>query len=243
MRIFDVLGEAFAVYRRLFRRSVVVAGLIFAVVALAQALAAMSGTALALLVSLVLSLVGGLLVQGALVEVVRDLHEGREPATVNTYYDRTRGRLGTLVGSSLIYGLGVVVGLILFVVPGLIAIARWSLIVPLVMIEGRGRREAFRRSAELVRGQTGRILLLVVAANIVTAVVSVTVGSALGFIPGFLGTWVGGAVAGALAVPYQAHVLTVLYYRLTEPAVPILPEPGQERWSSIWDEERTEGPE
>jgi hypothetical protein len=243
VRISDVLSEAFAVYRRLFRRSVVVAGLIFAVVALAQALAATTGTAITLLVSLLLSLVGGLLVQGALVEVVRDLHEGREPAAVNAYYDRTRGRLGTLVGASLMYGLGVFLGLILLIVPGLIAVARWSLTIPLVMIEGRGWRDAFRRSSELVRGQTGRVLLLVAVANIITTVVSAAVGSVFGFIPGFLGTWVGAAIAGAVAVPYEAHVLIVLYYRLTEPEAPILPEPGQKAWGSIWDEERTETPE
>ena len=240
MRISEVLSEAFAVYRRLFRRSVVVAGLIFAVVALAQALASETATLVTLFISLVLSLVGSLLVQGALVEVVRDLHEGREPAAVNTYYDRTRGLLGTLVGSSFMYGVGVFFGFILLVVPGLIAIARWSLIVPLVMIEGRGWRDAFRRSSELVRGQTGRVLVLVVVANVITTVISVVVGSVFGFIPGFLGTWVGGAIAGAVAVPYEAHVLTVLYYRLTEPDVPILPEPSQKAWPSIWDEERTE---
>lgn len=220
MRISEVLGEAFAVYRRLFRRSVVVAGLIFAVVSLAQALAAKSGTALTLLVSLVLSLVGGLLVQGALVEVVRDLHEGRGPGPVNEYYNRTRGRLGTLVGASIAYGFGVVVGFILLIVPGLIAIARWSLVVPLVMIEKRDWRDAFRRSSELVRGQTGRVLVLVILANVITAVIA----SLFSFLPGFLGNWIGGTLGGAVAVPFEAYVLTVLYYRLTEPGAPILPE-------------------
>ncbi|HUZ99489.1 MAG TPA: glycerophosphoryl diester phosphodiesterase membrane domain-containing protein [Gaiellaceae bacterium] len=239
MQIFDVLGEAFAVYRRLFRRSVVVAGLIFAVVALAQALAARSGTAIALFISLLLSLVGTLLVQGALVEIVRDLHEGRDPAAVNVYYDRTRGRLGTLVVASLRYGVGVVIGFILLIVPGLIAVARWSLIVPLVMIEGRGTRDAFRRSSELVRGQTGRVLALVVIANVIT----VLVGSVFNVLPGFLGAWIGGTLAGAITVPYEAHVLTVLYYRLTQPAAPILPEQVTKPWPSIWDEERKEGPE
>ena len=85
-----------------------------------------------------LALLGGLLVQGALVEVVRDLHEGRTPAPVAAYYDRTRGRLGTLLGASILYGLGVVVGFLLLIVPGLIAVARWALVVPLVMIERRG---------------------------------------------------------------------------------------------------------
>ena len=236
MRISEVLGEAFAVYRRLFRRSVVVAGLIFAVVSLAQALAARTGTLLALAVSLVLSLVGGLLVQGALVEVVRDLHEGRAPAPINVYYNRTRGRLGTLLGASFMYGLGVFFGLILLVVPGLIAIARWSVIVPLVMIEGLGWRDAFRRSSELVRGQTGRVLALVIIANVVTGIV----GSLFSVLPGFLGAWIGGTIAGAVAVPFEAHVLTVLYYRLTEPDVPILPEDGAKSWQSIWDEKHSE---
>jgi hypothetical protein len=238
MRISEVLGEAFAVYRRLLRRSIVVAGLIFAVVSLAQALAAERASALTGLVALVLSLIGGLLVQGALVEVVRDLHEGREPAPVNVYYDRTRGKLGTLLGVSFLYGLGVFLGLILLVVPGLIAIARWSLVVPLVMIEGRSRRDAFRRSSELVRGRTGRVLGLVVVANVATALISVAAAALFGFIPGFLGAWVGGTVAGAFAVPFEAHVLTVLYYRLTEPGTPILPETQPKSWESIWDEEK-----
>src|SRR5205823_9013055 len=122
----------------------------------------------------------------------------RAPAPINVYYDRTRGRLGTLVGASFMYGLGVFFGLILLVVPGLIAIARWSLIVPLVMIEGLGWRDAFRRSSELVRGRTGRVLVIVVIANIVTIVV----GSVFNFLPGFLGAWIGGTLAGAIAVPY-----------------------------------------
>jgi len=235
----QVLSEAFAVYRRLWRRSVVVAGLIFGVVALAQELAARSSSALAALVSVVLSLVGGLLVQGALVEVVRDLHEGRVPVSVNDYYTRTRGRLGTLLAASFMYGIGVFFGLVLLIVPGLIAIARWCLVVPLVMIEGHGWRAAFARSSELVRGRTGRVLVLVVVANVITGAVSIGIGSALGFIPGLVGAWIAGTVAGAIAAPFEAHVLTVLYYRLTEPERPILPEePGHEPWKSIWHEDQ-----
>ncbi|MGH2934965.1 MAG: hypothetical protein ACRDL2_10700 [Gaiellaceae bacterium] len=234
-----MLSEAFSVYRRLWRRSVVVAGLIFGVVALAQELAARSSSALAALVSVVLSLVGGLLVQGALVEVVRDLHEGRVPASVNDYYTRTRGRLGTLLGASFMYGIGVFFGFLLLVIPGLIAIARWCLIVPLVMIEGLGWRAAFARSAEVVRGQTGRVLALVVVANVLTAAVSLGIGAALGFIPGLVGAWIAGTVAGAIAAPYEAHVLTVLYYRLTDPERPVLPEEAtRETWKSVWDEEQ-----
>ncbi len=218
-----VLSDALHIYRRLWRRSVVVAGIVFAVISLADALAARSATLGTTFVSLLLALVGGLLVQGALIEVVRDLHEGKQPVTTAAYFDRTRGRLGTLLGASLLYALGVVVGFVLLIVPGLIVVARWSLVVPLVLIEGQGVGDAFRRSSALVRGRTGSVLLVVLVANVLTTAAVTVVTLAFGFLPPFGSIWVGGTVAGALAVPYLAHVLTVLYYRLTEPDRPVLP--------------------
>lgn len=235
----EVLGDALSVYQRLWKRSVVVAGLVFTVVSLADAFAARRSTSATTLVSVILALVGGLLVQGALVEVVRDLHEGREPGPVGSYYTRTRDRLGTLLGASLLYGIGVAVGFLLFIVPGLIAVARWSLIVPLVVIERLGIGQAFARSRLLVKGRTGRVLVLVVVANIITTLIGVGIRALFGFLPQFAGIWVGGTIASAIAVPYEAHVLTVLYYKLTEPERPVLPEepPPRERWRSVWDEE------
>ena len=238
MTVSDVLSDALAVYRRLIRRSIVVAGLVFAVIALADALAARAETRATAFVSLLLALVGGLLVQGALVEVVRDLHEGRTTTRVSAYYNRTRGRLGTLLGASLLYGIGVVGGFLLLVVPGLILLARWTLVVPLVVVEGLGVRQAFARSAMLVSGRTGRVLVLVVASSLITGLAATVITLAFGFLPTFPATWLGGTVAGAIAAPYQAHVLTVLYYKLTEPERPVLPEqPPDDRWRSVWDEE------
>lgn len=214
MSIGEVLEEGWALYKRLFGRSVVVAGLIFLVVALADALASTRATYATAFVSLALALIGGLLVQGALVEVVRDIHEGRPPAPATEYYQRTRGRLGTLLGTAILYGVGVAIGFVLLVVPGLIAVARWSLIVPLVMIERLGWRPAFRRSNELVKGRTGRVLGLIVITNVLTAVATLVLRTAFSALPLFWSGWIGGTVAGALVVPFEAYVLTVLYYRL-----------------------------
>jgi len=217
-----VLAEGWSIYKRLWPRSIVVAGLIFLVVSLADGLAAVSGTAGAQTVSVALGLIGSLLVQGALVEVVRDLHESRPPAAAHDYYQRTRGRLGTLLGAAILYGVGVAIGLVLLIVPGLIAIARWSLVVPLVVIERRGWREAFARSAQLVKGRTGRVLALIVVTNLIEIAAQLAVRGAFGGLPLFWRSWIGGTVAGALVVPFEAYVLTVLYYRLTEPERPVL---------------------
>lgn len=234
----EVLGEAFEVYRRLWLRSIVVAGLVFAVVSLADALAN-RGTTAAALVTIVLSLLGGLLVQGALVEVVRDLHEGREPAPVGAYYSRTRDRLGTLFGASIVYSVGVAIGFVLLIVPGLIALARWSLTVPLVVIEKKGVGEAFSRSRQLVKGKTGTVLLILIVSGLLTGVANLLIHLAFRGLPAFWSIWLGGTIASAITAPYVAHVLTVLYYRLSEPARPVLPDsPARdEHWRSIWDEE------
>ena len=241
MTVSAVLSDAASVYRRLWRRSVLVAGIVFAVIGLAGALASRSATLGTTFVSLLLALVGTLLVQGALVEVVRDLHEGRPAASLAAYYDRTRGRLGTLLGASLLYGIGVFFGLLLLIVPGLIAVARWSLVIPLVMIEGRSVGDAFARSSQLVRGRTGAVLVVVLVANVLTSLVALVITAGLGFLPTFMAIWVGGTLAGAVAVPYEAHVLTVLYYHLTEPSRPVLPEqPQDDRWRSVWDEQPPE---
>jgi hypothetical protein len=232
--ISGVLAEAFEIYRLLLRRSIIVAGLIFSVVSLAQALAEQHLTTLTQLVSLLLSLAGTLLVQGALVEVVRDLHEGREPAVIGEYYQRTRGRLGTLLGTSILYGLGAVL---------IVPIARWSLAVPLVMIERLKRRDAFARSSALVRGRTGRVLVLVLITYLISGLGALLIREPFTFLPSFAAAWIGGTIAGAITVPIEAHVLTVLYYRLTEPERPILPEATRTSWQSMWDEEGGQPPE
>jgi hypothetical protein len=216
--ISGVLDDALQIYRRLFWRSVVVAGLVFAVVGLGEAFASRRATSLVTLVALLLNLVGTLLVQGALVGAVSDLYSNRPAAPARALYDRTRERLGTLLGASIVYGFGVLAGFVLLIVPGLIAVARWSLIVPLIVIERRGWREAFSRSNQLVTGRTGRVLVLVVIADAITVVVSLGISEVFVFLPHFFTVWVGSALAGAVTVPYQAMVLTVLYFRLSSAA-------------------------
>jgi uncharacterized membrane protein len=209
---------------------VVVAGLIFAIVSLAQAFAGESNSIGPTLLVVLLAFLGSLLVQGALVRVVADLHEGREAAPISDYYDRTRSRLGTLLGASLLYSLATIL---------IVPIARWALAVPLVMIEQLNRRDSFRRSSELVRGRTGRVLLLVLIAGVISGVIRIAVSTVFGFIPGFVGFWASSTIGSAVAAPYGAHVLTVLYYRLTEPERPVIPTivPRPDKWRSVWDEE------
>lgn len=59
---------------------------------------------------------------------------------------------GRLIAVDLLFGVVVAVGLVLLIVPGVVAFTWFALAGPLVELEGVGAREAFARSRRLVRG-------------------------------------------------------------------------------------------
>src|SRR5262249_40700259 len=151
-------------------------------------------------------------------------------------YERATTRFGALVGVSLLAGLGIGLGIVLLVVPGLVLATRWALIVPVVMLEGASPRQALSRSRELLRGH-GRAVFLVLLnvflrvgfVGLLFALVTRAAGGS------FLVAWLVGALGSALTTPYAAHAMTVVYYRIVAPARPLVAEPT--RWSSVWDEQ------
>jgi hypothetical protein len=152
-----VLSDAGDVYQLLFRRSFPIALAIYAVIGGVEIGADRTdgeGTRLAAgVLAFILSFAGPLLVQGALVKIVRNVHEGTRPEGALALLNDANSRLLSLVGASLIYSIGVVIGLVLLIVPGLLVAARWSLMAPAIMLEGRLAFSAKDRSVEIVRGK------------------------------------------------------------------------------------------
>jgi hypothetical protein len=192
--------------------------------------------------SALIGFVGTTLVQGALVEVVEDEHRGRPARGLRELYRTSYARLGTMLLVSILMGIGVGVGLVLFIVPGVLLAIRWAVATPVVMLEGLGARSAMRRSQELVAGH--RKDVFVVLANIwlrtFLAWIVFTlliVGLASGTSHPGIAAWLGGVLAAALVTPYTAHALNVVYYRLTEPDEPITPQKPAAGWNAVWREQ------
>lgn len=92
-----------------------------------------------------------------------------EPAaTLRMALRRTLPALGMLI----LFGIALMVGMVLFVVPALVLMLTWFVILPVMAVEGRGPIEAFGRSSELMRGMRWRLLLLLVLAGLLWLVVS-----------------------------------------------------------------------
>ncbi len=65
---------------------------------------------------------------------------------------------GRLFGARFVAGFSVMLGCFAFMIPGLILAARYMLIDEVVVLEGAGARDARRRSAQLTRGKTLRMI-------------------------------------------------------------------------------------
>jgi hypothetical protein len=232
LEIKGVLRDTWRLYRTLFLRSFLTGFVVFAALGVferSQYLAALVG------------FIGTTLVQGALVEVVDDEHRGKSPRSLAELYRSSGSRLASLLWTSILMGLGVGLGLLLLIVPGILLAIRWAVATPIVMLEGLGARSAMRRSQELVqdhRKDVFRVLANIwVRTGLVWFACTLLIERvASGTSHPLLTASFGGVLASALVTPYAAHALNVVYYRLTEPDRPILPE-HEPDWQSIWREE------
>ena len=227
MQIGQVLGEAWSLYKRFLGRFFLTALLVFAVLDLLSAFvdrAAGNGWAAGVFwsfVGAVIAVVGYFWVQAALVETVNDVRDGRADRSIGETYGAVRPRLGAATIAGVLAAIGIGIGLILLIVPGLYLLTIWSMLIPVIVLEGRSAGEAFTRSREVVRGNGWSVFGLVIITFLVVAIASTIIRLLFSPLPNFLDVWLGSLVAHSLTVPFAAAALTTAYFKLvagTEPA-------------------------
>ena len=220
MSVGGVLGESWRLYTRFFVRFFVIAAIVYLITNLVNAVVGTlfgHGVGISLLLALittVVSLVGTFWLQGALVFAVEDVRDGRIDSSVGQIFERVQPYLGTLILAGILAGLGIAVGLVLLIVPGLILLTWWCLIVPVIVLEGKRVGESFGRSRELVRGHGWTVFGVVVITAILTAIASGIIQGIFSFLGSFLRYWIGGAIASAVVGPFFAIALTVMFFTL-----------------------------
>jgi hypothetical protein len=216
------LADAVQLYKLLFRRTIPVAAAVFGIVMLTQLAHHEASGGMAVVLELcvqVLIWAGPIVIQGAVVELVRNVHEGRTLDDARSVFAVVRARFWALLGASIVYGLGVAIGLLLLILPGLVAGTRWALMAPSVVLEGRGVDASRRRSRELVTGRGIEVFLCLLTVYLAVGLVGLVVvlNSSLLAV-----TLLVPFVWGTLTAPFEAHVLTVIYYRLADPERPVI---------------------
>jgi hypothetical protein len=120
------------------------------------------------------SLVGGALLQAFVIHVVVDGHRGNQPSIATSFSAALRSAV-PLVLTSILATLGVVLGSILLVIPGLILLVMWSVAIPVVVVEGLGPVAALGRSRALTKGSRWAIFGLTLVALILMYVITLAI--------------------------------------------------------------------
>jgi hypothetical protein len=165
------------------------------------------------LVSFIVSLVASTLFTGMVVELVADVQDDKRDASVGQLLRAASPVIGQLILVGIVAGIGIVIGFILVIVPGLILITIWSVAAPVVVLERPGGLGALGRSRELVKGNGWNvfavILLLVILVGVVSFLIEAVADSA--------GTGVGlvvRVIVGILTAPISSLAAAVLYFQL-----------------------------
>ncbi len=178
----------------------------------------LSGSVAGVLLAGFVRIILSYLAQAALILAVSEAYLGR-PIDVADTLRRALPRLGAVFLVTLLAGFITAFAFLLFIVPGIIAIARLFAAQPIVVIERRGATEALSRSNDLVKGSTGRILgalfLVYFILSIVVGVVAIGGQMVLLTLHApFALVQVISTLAYAIFYPLIAAATTLIYYDL-----------------------------
>lgn len=228
----DVISETFSIYGQNLGALLGSAVVVFVVVGLAAGILQSAGGLILVLLAGALRLAGQALYVGFVVKLVQDVRDGRRDQGVGDLFSAASPFILALIGFGILFGIGVTIGFILLVVPGLILITFWSVGAPAIVVEGIGPIDAFGRSWRLVRGNAWPVfgallvvLLIVIVVGVVLAAIATPIGN------GEASTWIASIVSTTITAPIFAIAVTVLYFELaggTSPAAastPAAPSP------------------
>jgi hypothetical protein len=97
--------------------------------------------------------------QAATVIAVSQVHLGR-PAGVMDSFSKVKNQIAGVTGLSLAVGSLVGLACIALIVPGILLAIRWSLAVPVKVLENKSVGESMSRSGQLTQGNRGRIFVI-----------------------------------------------------------------------------------
>ena len=147
-----MIGEAWAAYKAHFTHLIPIAFVVYVLIALLTLLLVVLLGFVGAFVGFFVGIAGVFWLQGALVVAVADVRDGRADLSLGETLSRVKPKLNTLALAGILAALGVGIGLLLLIVPGLVLWTWWLVIVPVIMLEGSGVTDAFGRSRQLVRG-------------------------------------------------------------------------------------------
>ena len=165
--------------------------------------------------SLLAALVGLLLYQvltGAITRTIATEVAGQDLG-VEQSYRFGFARLGPILVVTILVGLATLLGLIVFIIPGIYIGVRLAVSIQALVVEGKRGTEAMRRSWDLVGGHWWHAAFTLLVAALITGVVNAVITAPFSADAWFI-QGVAAAVATIVTLPFGALVGVLLYVDL-----------------------------
>src|SRR5215472_11356760 len=208
-----VLTEAWYLYRRFAGHFLLISFVIYLITAVLVALLSLGGIAGAIIGSII-SFATTYVVQASLIKAVQDVRDGRVDLDLGETVRAASPYILPVIGASILAAIGITIGFILLIVPGLILLTYWCLIVPFIVLGGAGVFQSFGQSMRTVRGYAWRVFGTYVLVFLILIAFAIVLGFILILLPLWLRSFVNNVVTGTLIAPFLALVATLIYYRL-----------------------------
>jgi uncharacterized membrane protein len=219
----EVIRRTFRVYVDQAPVLMPAAAVVFAISGVLRVVLTAASPGLSLLGSLI-ALIATTLYTGMVTELVSDVRDGRRDASAGQLLSAVMPVLGQLILVAVVAGVGILIGFLLIVVPGLILLTIWSVAAPVVVLERPGGLRALGRSRELVRGNGWNVFAVILVLVILLVILAgaleigaVAVSTAVGVVVT--------VVVGILLTPISSLAAAVLYFELRDAhAATVAPE-------------------
>ncbi len=209
-----VLSKAFDTYGKYLSTLVLGALVVFVPVALIAAL--LSSSVFGSLIAAVASIIGTTWYSGMVVRTVQDVQDGRLDSTLGELFGSVTPVLGQLILVGLVAGIGIAIGFVLLIVPGLILLAIWAVAAPVVVVERPGVFAALSRSGALTKGNRWQVFGVIVVIFAVVVVVGIVFGAISAIGDSVVLSFLVQLAMNVLIAPIWALAAAILYFALRE---------------------------
>jgi hypothetical protein len=209
----DTINETFSIYGQQFLPLIGSAIVLFLVVGILAGLLYAAGGVILVLLGGIVQLAGRVLYVGFVVRLVEDVRDGRRDSSVGDLFSAAAPSILPLIGFAILAVIGIGLGLVLIIIPGLILLTFWSVGAPAIVAERVGVFEAFGRSWNLVKGNAWSVF----GALAVVTLIWLALGFVLVAIANPIGNGaivVANVIAGALTAPLFALAVSVMFFDL-----------------------------
>jgi len=211
----DILGRTWELYRAHVRQLVTIAAVVYVPLGALTGVLTLAGWP-GIVVANVLNTAALFLVQGAVVTTVARLRDGREELGVAATLTTAGRRLVPVAVAGVLATLGILLGLLLLILPGLVLLTWWLVICPVIILEGATLQASFGRSRTLVQGTAWPVFGVVVLTLLALVALGLVVGLALTPLAEGLRGFLVIAIGSSLAAPFAGVAWTLTYFRLRE---------------------------